>query len=299
MRALVSGSTGLIGTALTRNMESLGHQVTRLVRPESGIVGVAWDPQAGTIDRAGLEGFDAVIHLAGENIVNRRWTPAQKARIRDSRVQGTSLLVEALSELDQKPTVMLCASAAGFYGDRGDTILTDTSPVGSGFLATATRQWEESTLAAEAAGIRVVHMRIGIVLSASGGMLKRVLPIFRLGLGGKLGSGSQYMSWITRADLVDAFVWALQNEDLSGGLNVVSPNSVTNAEFTRTLARVLKRPALFTVPPFALRVTQGEVSDVVLGSVRMDSPKLRDSGFRLQHSELDTALRWALTDTAV
>ncbi len=297
MRTLISGSTGLIGTALTRNLESLGHQVTRLTRPGSSVPGVAWDPQSGTIDHSGLDGFDAVVHLAGENILNRRWTPAQKARIRDSRVRGTTLLAQALADVDRKPAVMVCASAAGYYGDRGDELLTDDSPAGSGFLATATREWEESAGPAKSAGIRVVNMRIGIVLSAAGGMLKRVLPIFRLGLGGRLGPGTQYMSWITRADLIDAFVWVLEHEQISDGLNVVSPNAVTNAEFTRTLARVLKRPAPFAVPSIALRITQGEVSEVILASVRMDSRRLRESGFRFRHSELDTALRWALTDT--
>ena len=299
MRTLISGSTGLIGTALTRRLEASGHQIVRLTRPGSNRPGVAWDPEAGTIDRSGLEGFDAVVHLAGENIADRRWSARQKTRIRDSRVGGTALLANALAGLTDKPAVLASASAAGYFGDRGDELLSDDSAVGSGFLATTTRDWEEASAPAAEAGIRVVNMRIGIVLSASGGMLKRVLPIFKLGLGGRLGSGSQYMSWITRSDLVDAIVWVLEHERLSGALNVGSPNPVTNAEFTRTLAGILGRPALFAAPEIALRITQGEVTDAALASVRMGAPKLMVSGFEFRHPDLEGALRWAVTDTVV
>ena len=297
-RILISGSTGLIGRALVVRLESSGHEVSRLVRPSSrgGATGIVWDPAEGVLDASELEGFDAVVHLAGENIANRRWSEEQKRRIRDSRVVGTTLLAETLARLDSPPSVFACASAGGYYGDRGGEVLTDSAGVGTDFLAQVTREWEDATHPASEAGIRVVNMRISVVLTASGGMLKRVLPIFRLGLGGKLGSGSQYMSWITREDLIAAIVWVMENDDLSGGVNVSAPNPVTNAEFTRSLGRQIRRPAIFFVPRFALRIAQGDLSDLVLSSIRMTPDRLAASGFEFSHPEIDGALRWAVGD---
>ncbi len=299
-RTLISGSTGLIGRALVDRLESSSHEVVRLIRPTSrrGVTGLTWDPAEGLLDPQELEGFDAIIHLAGENIANRRWSEEQKQRIRDSRVVGTSLLANALAGLNSPPTVFACASAGGYYGDRGGEILTDSATPGTDFLAQATREWEEATAPASEAGIRVVNLRISVVLTAAGGMLKRVLPIFKLGLGGRLGSGSQFMSWITRKDLIDAFVWVMENDELSGGVNISSPNPVTNAEFTRALGREVGRPAVFSVPRFALKVALGDLSDVVLSSLRMAPERLVESGFEFTHPEIAGALRWAAGDGA-
>ena len=260
--------------------------------------GITWDPAAGTLDPRHLEGFDAVIHLAGENIANRKWSEEQKSRIRDSRVGSTALLAGAVAALDSPPSVFVCASAGGYYGDRGDALLDEDAPPGSGFLAVNTKDWEDAATAAASERTRVVSLRIGVVLTASGGMLSRVLPIFRLGLGGRLGSGKQYMSWITRSDVVDATVWTLEHDDLSGPINVSTPNPVTNAEFTRALGRAVRRPAFLFVPQFALRIVQGDLSEVVTSSARMDPARLAASGFQFQHPDIDGALEWALTDTA-
>ena len=218
MRVLVSGSTGLIGSSLIRTLEGAGHDVVRLVRPQSrtSASGIIWDPVAGSLDPHEIEGFDAVVHLSGENIANRRWSAAQMARIRDSRIDSTTLLAETLASLDAPPTVLACASAGGYYGDRGDDLLDEDAAPGSGFMASATKEWEDASGPAASAGIRVVTLRIGVVLTAAGGMLSRVLPIFKLGLGGRLGSGTQYMSWLTRSDVIDAVAWTLEHDDLSG-----------------------------------------------------------------------------------
>ncbi len=297
-KILVSGSTGLIGRGLVSRLESPDHLVIRLIRPESRgrVTGITWDPAGGLLDPSELEGCGAVVHLAGENIADRRWSEEQKRRIRDSRVMGTTLLAKALAGLDSPPPVFVCASAGGFYGDRGDEILTDSAAPGTDFLARVTKEWEDATAPAAKAGIRVVNMRISVVLTAAGGMLKRVLPIFRLGLGGRLGSGSQYMSWITREDLIEAIVWAIERDDLSGGVNISSPNPVTNAEFTRALGRQIGRPAIFSAPKLALRIAQGDLSDVVLSSIRMSPQRLVESGFEFAHPSIDEALRWAVGD---
>ena len=299
MKVLVSGSSGLIGSALIRNLESGGHDVHRLLRPQSPGApnAVMWDPAAGSLDPRDLEGFDAVVHLAGENIANRKWSPEQMARIRDSRVGSTALLAGALAALDSPPSVFVCASAGGYYGDRGDALLDEDAGPGEGFMATNTRDWEDAATAAASERTRVVQLRIGVVLTAAGGMLSRVLPIFRLGLGGRLGSGKQYMSWLTRADVVDATVWTLEHDDLSGPVNVSSPNPVTNSEFTRALGRAVRRPALFFVPTIALKIMQGDLSQVVTSSARMDPARLTADGFRFNHPDIESALAWALTDT--
>ena len=300
MRVLVSGSTGLIGSSLVRSLESGGHDVVRLLRPQSrtSANGIMWDPAARSLEPGELEGFDAVVHLSGENIANRRWSAAQMARIKDSRIGSTTLLAETLASLDSPPSVLACASAGGYYGDRGDVLLDEESSPGAGFLAAATKEWEDATGPAASAGIRVATLRIGVVLTAAGGMLSRVLPIFKLGLGGRLGSGSQYMSWLTRSDVVDAIFWTLEHEDMSGPVNVSSPDPVTNSEFTRALGSAVRRPAVLAVPAFALRLAQGDLAEVVTSSARMDPARLRESGFEFGHPEIDEALEWALGDMA-
>ena len=299
MRVLVSGSTGLIGSALVRSLEGAGHDVVRLLRPQSrtSADGIMWDPAARSLDRRQIEGFDAVVHLAGENIANRRWSADQMARIRDSRIDSTTLLAETLASLESPPSVFACASAGGYYGDRGDDLLDEDAAPGTGFMAEATKEWEDASGPAAGAGIRVATLRIGVALTAAGGMLSRVLPIFKLGLGGRLGSGSQYMSWLTRSDVISATVWTLEHEDVSGPVNVSSPNPVTNSEFTRALGRAVRRPAVFVVPAFALRLAQGDLAEVVTSSARMDPTRLRASGFEFEHPEIEGALQWALTDT--
>ena len=297
-RTLISGSTGLIGRSLVRRLESSGHEVVRLVRPDtrSDAAGVSWDPARGVLDPSAVEGFDAVVHLAGENIADRRWSEEQKRRIRDSRVGGTTLLSTTLANLNHPPAVFACASAGGYYGNRGDELLSDTAEPGTDFIASATKEWEEACDPAAQAGIRVVNMRIGVVLTASGGMLKRVLTIFKMGLGGRLGSGSQFFSWITLEDVIESAVWAMEKEELSGGINITSPNPLTNAEFTRALGRAVGRPAVFSVPRFALRIMQGDLSDVVLSSLRMDPQRMLQSGFEFSQPEIDGALQWAVED---
>ena len=301
MKVLISGSTGLIGTALARSLESSGHSVTRLVRPNSAstLNAIPWDPASGSLDARRLEGLDAAIQLSGENVASGRWSAEQKARIRDSRVESTGLLANALASLDSPPRVFACASATGYYGDRGNEVLSEDAAPGSDFLADVGVEWEKASAPASDAGIRVANMRISVVLSAAGGMVATVGPIFRLGLGGRLGSGRQYLSWISREDIVRAMEWILEHDDLIGPVNLCSPNPVTNSEFTRTMGSLLRRPTLFPVPRFALRITQGEITDMLLASVRATSGKLSESGFEFRHPNLEDALRWALTDTEV
>jgi uncharacterized protein (TIGR01777 family) len=298
MRVLVTGSTGFIGGALVPYLRENGHTVVRLARPTSSVTEqvARWDPESQTIDSRDLEGFDAVVHLAGENISRRRWSSAQKARIRDSRVEGTALLCDALAGLDARPDVFLCASALGYYGDRGDRILRESEGPGTDFLAVATHEWERTTHDLAAAGIRVAQLRSGLVLSESGGILARLLPVFRLGLGGRLASGRQYMSWISRLDLVRVVEHILSSPEIEGPVNASSPNPVTNAEFSRVLGRALHRPTLFRVPELALKIMQGQVTETVLASVRMEPEKLKSSGFRFSHPDLRSALTWALAD---
>ncbi len=262
-----------------------------LVRPGGlGDDAIQWDPARGTIDAAALEGLDALIHLAGESVA-KRWTPAQKVRIRESRVAGTRLLAGALSTLKRKPSVWLSASAVGIYGDRGDEILDEQSSVGHDFLADVGVAWESAARPAAVAGIRVVHPRFGIVLEPSGGALQKMLPLFKLGLGGKLGSGQQYMSWIGRADAIRAICHAMERSDLSGPVNLTAPNPVTNAKFTQALAASVSRPAFFKVPGFAARAAFGEMADAaLLGGQRVLPERLESSGFRFVHPELAACL---------
>jgi hypothetical protein len=296
MKILISGSSGLIGSVLVDYLHANGHEVIRLVRPESRQHGkvIQWDPSAGKLNGAALEDFDAVVHLAGANIGAKRWTPARKAVIRESRIASTRLLSCALARLQNKPRVLACASAVGYYGDRGEELLDEESASGDGFLAELCREWEQAAQAASDAGIRVVHLRFGLVLSADGGALARMLPLIRLGLGGRLGSGRQYVSWIALDDAVSAIHHCLTCESLSGPVNIVSPHPVTNREFTRTLGKVLKRPTFFTVPRPALRMMLGEIADELLASTSVQPKRLLATDFRFQYPELEAALRHLL-----
>ena len=292
MKILVAGSSGLIGTALVRRLSDDGHEVMRLVRraPVSGDE-VQWDPDAGNVDTAALDGVEAAVHLGGASIAGRRWNAAYKQEIRDSRVNSTRLLTETLAKLDPRPSVFLCASALGYYGDRGDEVLTENSPRGSGYLADVTAEWEGATSSALDAGIRVCNMRIGVVLSDTGEMPRSMLAPFKLGLGGKLGNGRQYMSWVHLDDVVGAFAHALETPTLQGPINLSSPNPVTNAEFTKALARALSRPALFTVPRFALRIAMGEMAQFALASSRLYPLKIMESGYKFKWDVIEPALR--------
>ncbi len=295
MQVLVSGSHGMIGSAVVSALEADGHEVRRLVRGEPAGADVAWDPAAGSIDRTGLEGVEAIVHLAGEPIGERRWSAAQKERVRSSRVNGTRLLSSTLARLERPPAVMVSGSAVGIYGDRGEETLTEDSTLGSSFLAGVCRQWEEATVPAAKAGTRVVNVRSGIVLSPRGGALRRQLPFFKLGIGGRLGSGRQYTSWIALDDHVAAVRHALVTDSLAGPVNLTAPEPVRNAELTRALAKAVHRPAVVPVPRFALAVVLGrELADEMLGSQRVLPQRLEASGFRFRYGQADAALRHVL-----
>jgi uncharacterized protein (TIGR01777 family) len=297
MDIAVTGSNGLIGSALVAALEADGHTVRRLVRGgASGDGRVAWDPMAGTIDAAALAGIDAVVHLAGEGIGERRWTPEQKQRILESRTRGTDLIARTIAGLDRRPSVFLSASAVGWYGgQRGDEVLTETSaaPDPADFLAEVCVAWEAATAPAEAAGIRTVHLRTGIVLTPSGGALGRMLTPFRLGLGGRIGSGRQWMSWITLEDEVGAIRHALTTASLSGPVNATAPEPVTNDGFTRTLGSVLHRPTLLPTPLTPLRAVYGRelVDALLVGGQRVLPNALQSSGYTFVHRELADGLR--------
>ena len=297
MRILVSGSSGLIGSALTGALADGSHTVVPLVRdaaPRSG-ASVSWNPERQTIDRAGLEGFDAVVHLAGEPLLGR-WTVEKKRRIRESRVLGTRLIADALATLARRPKVLVCASAAGFYGDRGDEILTEQSTAGRGFLADVCQAWESAADPARQAGIRVVSVRTGLVLARAGGLLKALLVPFQLGLGGPIGSGRSFWSWIALDDLIAVYRFAIARDDLSGAVNAAAANSVTNAKFAQTLGTVLRRPAVLPVPPIALRLIFGReaAQDAMLSGARIVPARLLEAGFKFQYPELEPALRHVL-----
>jgi uncharacterized protein (TIGR01777 family) len=290
-RILISGASGPIGKTLVASLKAKGVTVTRLVRRSATSNDeIAWDPSRPLSPEA-VSGFDAVIHLAGEPIVGR-WTEAKKRRILESRAQGTSHLAEAVAQASKPPRVFISASAVGFYGSRGDEILGEDSPPGEGFAAEVVRQWETATQPAATAGIRTVQMRFGVVMSADGGALPKMLPAFRLGLGGRLGSGRQWWPWIAVRDVVGAIQHVLNNESLSGPVNIVAPNPLTSAEFTSALASVLKRPAIFPMPGFAVRLIFGEMgTELFLGSQRVEPAKLRATGYHFQHPDLKNALK--------
>jgi uncharacterized protein (TIGR01777 family) len=292
MRILISGPSGLIGSAFIRAAFVAKHTCIPLVRKRGVDSSVYWDPESGTIDSEALQGIDAVVHLAGESIAARRWTAAQKERILNSRVKGTELLSSTLARMNPRPRVMVSASAIGYYGDCGDTKLNENSPSGSDFLAHVCREWESATSAASAAGIRVVHLRTGIVLAKEGGALPKMALPFKLFVGGKIGSGQQYMSWIDLADEVQVILHCIQNESLQGPVNSVGPSAATNAEFTKTLGRALSRPALFPLPAFMARLMLGEMADaLLLSSQRVEPTKLLASGFTFRHTNLEETLR--------
>jgi hypothetical protein len=296
MKILVTGASGTVGSALVPFLTTSGHSVTRLVRAEPKPGEVRWDPAAGQIDKAGLEGHDAVVHLAGESIAGR-WTATKKKKIRDSRVQGTRLLAGTLAGLARPPKVLACASALGYYGNRGEEKLREDSRAGSGFLADVCQEWEAAAEPARQKGIRVVHLRTGIVLSRTGGALTQMLLPFKLGVGGKVGSGKQYWSWIGVDDVVGVIHHALTTESVHGPVNTVAPNPVTNLEFTKTLGRVLGRPTIFPMPAFAARLALGEMADeLLLASQRLDPAKLIASGYKFRYPELDGALRHLLRE---
>ncbi len=295
MDVLVSGSTGLIGSTLVSALEEGGHRVRRLTRSGGSSEDVVqWDPSAGEIVAGRIEGVDAVVHLAGENIVGR-WTDAKKARIRDSRVRGTRLLAETLARLPTPPAVMVSASATGYYGDRGNELLSEESAPGDNFLAGVGQEWEAAADPAREAGVRVVHPRFGIVLSTEGGALGTTLPIFKLGVGGKIGSGRQYWSWIAIDDVVGAILHVLTKDSLEGPVNVTVPDPLTNAEYTRVLGRVLGRPTVFPLPAPAARIMLGQLADeLLLASQRIEPARLKETGYSYRYPELEGALRHLL-----
>lgn len=290
MRIAVTGSTGLIGSALVRSLLVDEHKVIRLVRPGAqagqlpdGTVGVAWDPAKEQIDAAALEGLDAVVHLAGAGVGDKRWTPSYKDQIMESRRLGTCTLAQALAGLDRPPAVLVSASAMGYYGQTGDRPVTEEAPPGTDFLAKVCRVWEASADPAREAGIRVVHPRTGLVFDKAGGAAAKLLPLFRLGLGGRLGNGAQYWSLISLADEVGAIRFLLEDDEVSGPVNLTAPTPVTNAELTAELGRQLRRPTVIPVPSFALRVALGEMAVEVIGSQRVLPGVLEQAGYRFRH----------------
>jgi len=294
MRVLVSGARGLIGSALLPWLRARGHETSILTRRATGPGEVGWDPAGGRLEARAIEGLDAVVHLAGEPIAVR-WTVERKALIRESRVVGTRLLAQRLAELERPPRVLVSVSAIGFYGDRGDEVLDEASSPGAGFLPAVCRAWEEAAAPAAARGIRVVHPRLGLVLTTGGGALARLLPLFRLGLGGPLGDGRAWWSWVALEDVITVLERALTDESLSGPANVVAPGAVTNRTFTRTLGRVLGRPALLPMPAFALRVLFGEMADgALLASARVTPGRLQVAGHAFRFPGIEEALQHLL-----
>jgi len=293
VKILLSGGSGLIGTALLPGLRTAGHEVVRLVRHEPSSPGeVRWDPMNGQLDPGELAGVDAAIHLSGAGVGSRRWTKAYQRTLLDSRVKSTTLLAETLAKLSPQPKVLLSGSAVGYYGDTGDELLDESGRPGKGFLADLVTRWEASTAAAEAAGIRVVHLRSGIVLSRRGGALKLQLPLFKAGLGGRLGSGQQYFSWISIEDEVAAIRFLLSAEQVSGAVNLVAPNPVTNQEFTKTLGSVLHRPTFAAAPAFALRLAlDGFADEGLLIGQRLAPRVLTDAGFTFRQPQLRDALQ--------
>ena len=297
MNVAVTGASGLIGAALIASLEAGGHRAISLVRraPRPDEDALRWDPALGTITPAGPSVADAIVHLAGESLIGLRWTAEKKRRIRESRTIATRLLVQTLTRLAKPPAVLVCASGVGYYGSRGDEVLSEESRPGTGFLAELAREWEAATATAIAQGIRVVNLRLGVVLSANGGALAKMLPPFRLGLGGVIGDGAQWMSWIALDDVLGAIRHALTTDALRGPLNVVAPAPVTNAEFTRTLGRALGRPTLVPLPAFAARLALGEMADeMLLASQRAVPARLQASGYRFRYPTLEDALRAVL-----
>lgn len=294
MKIAVTGASGLIGSALVPHLRARGDEVVRLVRRAATAPDeVSWDPAAGTVDIDALAGTDAVVHLAGAGVGDQRWTDAYKKKILDSRVASTHTIVRAMIELDPKPRAFVAGSAIGWYGDTGDRKVDESDPAGSGFLADVVRAWEAAASPAADAGIRVTHARTGLVVAKEGGAWARLFPIFRLGLGGKLGSGRQYWSWISLRDEVAALTFLLDNQAMSGPVNLTGPHPATNAEVTAAMGRVLGRPTLFPVPAFALKTALGEFSTEILGSARVLPAVLESAGFVWQDPTVESAIRAA------
>ena len=300
MRTLISGASGLLGSALIAALRGRGHSVARLVRPGGARAegDVAWDPRTATIDLAAMEGADAVVHLSGANIADGRFTTARKAVLRSSRIDTTRVLVDAMARLQKKPRVFVCASAIGYYGDGGDEILTESSANGTDFLALLVRDWEAEARRAEHGGMRVARLRFGVVLAAEGGALPLMLLPFKFGVGGRLGSGRQWISWIALEDAVEIACAAIADERVAGPVNVVAPNPLRNAEFTRIAGAVLHRPAFFAAPAFALRIALGEMADaLLLISQRVVPKRMEDLGYRFRLPEFEPSLRAILGRT--
>ena len=292
VNVVVTGASGLIGSALVKSLTADGHEVTRLVRREPRAADERrWDPSSGELDPALMDAADAVVHLAGAGVGDQRWTEDYKQTVLRSRVDGTTTIATAIARATDPPKVLLSASAVGYYGDTGEETVDESAPSGTGFLADVVRQWEASTAAAESAGVRVVHARTGVVLAAEGGALGKVLPLFRLGLGGRLGNGRQWMSWIAIADQITALRFLLDRADLSGAVNVTAPEPVRNRDYTKAIGRAVHRPALAIVPATALRVALGGFADEgVLVSQRVVPTRLEDAGFVFTYADIDAAL---------
>lgn len=293
MKILISGSHGLVGSALARSLTEDGHEVARLVRHQStpGSFEIEWHPNQGRIDPQRLEGFDAVVHLAGESIASGRWNDEKKRSIRESRTKGTLLLSETLARLAHPPSVFISASAIGYYGNRGDELLTETSAPGNDFLASVCVEWEQATRPASEKGIRTVLARFGIILDQNGGALAKMLTPFRMGIGGRVGNGRQWMSWIALDDVIGALKFLMRDKAVNGPVNFVAPRPVTNAEFTRTLGRTLARPTIFPIPEFGVRLAFGEMGDaLLLSSQKVEPTVLENRGFAFYWPRLEPAL---------
>lgn len=299
MDIAITGASGLIGSALRRQLTHSGHRVVAVVRGQSQPDSIRWDPAAASIDAVGFEGLDAVVHLAGEGIANKRWSPEQRILIEGSRTEGTTLLADTLASLHKPPAIMLSGSAIGYYGDRGDQILTENSSPATDFLGQMCQRWEAATAPAEEAGIRVAHLRTGLVLAPNGGALGKMLPLFKFGFGGRLGNGRQYWSWISIDDVVGAISWLLLH-NVSGAVNLTAPNPVTNGEFTTALAAAVNRPAIFPVPRFGPRLLLGtDLADALLfSSARVQPEVLSSGGYQFSQPEVTKALAAIVNSTA-
>jgi uncharacterized protein (TIGR01777 family) len=303
MRVAITGSTGLIGTALTRSLLNDGHQVLRLTRGSGksaadGSESASWDPKAGTVQPGALEGVEAVVHLAGAGIGDKRWNDAYKKELRDSRVLSTQTIARAIAELDVKPRVLVSASAVGYYGDTGDRVVEESTPAGTDFLSGLCVEWEDAAAPAAQAGIRVVHTRTGLVVSDKGGAWGKLFPLFRFGLGGRLGSGNQYWPFISVTDHIAALRFAVDNEDVVGPLNFSAPEPLTNREITKAMGRAMHRPTLASVPEFALKIAVGEFASGITGSCRAVPAGLLKAGFHFQHPTIEQSLDSVLHPSA-